>query len=122
MQGDLEAAEAELDETLVLQVRVRGEQHPDTVQSLTTMAHIRNAQGKFDQTLDLADRAIAAGSRSLGPEHTAELQAGMENVFALSGLGLKEEAQALAEKVADAYTSTLGEEHPVTLDARRHLF
>ena len=101
------------------QLRVRGEEHPDTLQSLTTLAHIRNEQGRFDEALDLCDRAIEAGSRSLGAEHTAVLQAAIEKVAALAGLGRESEARALAEIVIGGYSGALGTDHPSTIEAQK---
>jgi serine/threonine-protein kinase len=118
LTGDLQGAEALLDEILDIQLEVRGEEHPDTLQSLTTLAHVRNEQGRYAEALELCERAMAAGTRSLGAEHTAVLQASTEKVAALRGMGLEEEAGALAGRVIVSYSKTLGDEHPTTIAAR----
>ena len=118
LAGDLEGAEALIDEILGTQLEVRGEEHPDTLQSLTTLAHIRNQQGRYDEALELCERAMAAGARSLGAEHTAVLQAATEKVAALRGTGLEDEARALAGRVVASYSTTLGDEHPTTIAAQ----
>ena len=121
LTGDLQGAEALLDEILAVQLEVRGEEHPDTLQSLTTLAHVRNEQGRYDEALELCERAMAAGARSLGAEHTAVLQAATEKVAALRGKGLVDEARGLADRVVASYSTTLGDEHPTTVAARRVL-
>jgi hypothetical protein len=85
---------------------------------VTTLAHVRSEQRRFNEALTLCDRAIEAGSRSLGPEHTAVLQAQTEKVAVLDGLNRGDEADELAARIIDAYRSSLGDDHPSTVDVR----
>ena len=48
-------------ETWRLQRDELGGEDGDTLKSLTTLAHIRNEQGRFDEAIELCDRAMELG-------------------------------------------------------------
>ncbi len=77
--------------------------------------------GQGEPALDLSERAMEAGTRSLGAEHTAVLQASIEKVSALTGLDRGDEARALAERIVEGFSKSLGDDHPTTIEARRRL-
>jgi hypothetical protein len=97
----------------------RGEAHPDTLSSLTTLARVRTEQGRYDEALELAERAETTGAGSLGPVHPVVLEARLERARALAGLGRRAEAAVLAGEVRDARIGILGADHPATAAAAK---
>jgi hypothetical protein len=67
-EGHYPAAEKLQRETLSLQSRVLGSEHPDTLRSMNNLANSLVAEGQLAEALELQRQALATKQRVLGPE------------------------------------------------------
>jgi len=68
-QGDLEGAKPLLERAFELRLRVLGEEHPDTLSSMSSLAEMLRAQGNLEGARDLHEKALDVRSRVLGDQH-----------------------------------------------------
>ena len=75
---------------------------------------------QYDEALDLIERTITIteSAPAYDSEHPLVLEAQVERLLALRGLGRLEEAEELAPFIYEARVRRLGAEHPWTLEAR----
>jgi tetratricopeptide (TPR) repeat protein len=94
---------------------VLGDEHPDTLTSMSNLAVIYWHQGKLQEASDLGERVLEARRRVLGVEHPDTLTS-MSNLASLyQHQGKLQKASDLGERVLEARRRVLGEEHPDTL-------
>jgi tetratricopeptide (TPR) repeat protein len=75
-----------------------GPEHPLTASSLSNLALLYKAQGKYEQAEPLYERALAIMERQLGPKHPLTLRAQRNYVALLRAMGREAEAVALETK------------------------
>jgi Tfp pilus assembly protein PilF len=83
-QGNYEEAEKLYRENLEIEKRVLGPEHPDTANSMTTLANtIRFIDGHNAEAENLYRKALEIESRVVGPDHpsTTRAQEGLANVL-----------------------------------------
>ncbi|KAK4246934.1 hypothetical protein C7999DRAFT_41647 [Corynascus novoguineensis] len=85
---------------------VLGEEHPDTLASITNLASIYGNQGRSKEAENLEVQVVEARKRVLGEEHPNTLNRRWK------------EAENLGAQVVEASKRVLGEEHPDTLNRR----
>lgn len=112
--GDGKTALELNEQALELRRALFGEEHPDTVCSLTNAAGYYNDLRKHDQALAFGKQALAISRRLFGEEYPDTARA-LSNV-ANSYIGLDEFGQALTlgEQALDIHRRLRGEEHPNT--------
>ena len=116
LSGDYTAAERDLRTALDMRRRLLDKSHPDIAASLTHLAILQIATGKFAEGARTAHEAKAIYSAALSPTHwTTAVAAGAEGA-ALSGLG----NYAQADKLLSASDAILSKD-PAALAAYRSL-
>ncbi len=107
----------------VVEVRKRtlGEEHPDTLRSIYSLAISYRDVGRPQEALELAERVVEARKRTLGEEHPNTLRSmhSLAMIYSMAGRG--QEALELVERVVEAMKRTLGEEDPDTLRSMHNL-
>lgn len=104
-----------------LRKQVLGEEHPDTLAALNSLANALDYQGKSAEAEPLFRRCLEIQKRVLGEEHH-------ETVFTLNNLALVLRAQGklddaveLERKCLEIRKRTQGEDHPETVASRNNL-
>ena len=107
----------------VVEVRKRtlGEEHPDTLGSLHSLAIRYSKAGERQKVLQLTERVVEARKRTLGEEHPDTLRSIHNLAIWYSEAGERQKALQLTERVVEIYKRTLGEEHPDTLGSMHSL-
>jgi tetratricopeptide (TPR) repeat protein len=104
-----------------LRRRSLGQDHPDTLTSLLTLAILYWHQGEYPQAEPLFTKVVEVRSRVLGPSNPETLDA-MESLALLyKDQGRYPQAEPLYAKVLDVFRRVLGEEHPDTLTMMNNL-
>jgi len=110
-----EAAERHLERTLQIRQEKLGEEHLDTLKSMSDLAWLYMWQGRFDESEQLFVKVLEGRRCVLGEEHPKTL----DSMFGLVGMyhikGPHDEAERLYVKILEARRRVLGEEHPDTL-------
>ena len=106
---------------LELRLRVFGERHPETLETMEHLAHLYRNQGTYTRAEELLTRVIATRRRIVGEEHPATLRMLNE----LAGLYREQakysQAELLFTHILEVQTRVLGEEHPDTLETMNNL-
>lgn len=98
-----------------------GEEHPDTLTSMSDLAEISREQASFNDARKLHERVLEGRRRVLGKEH-ADTLASLNNLSgALHGQGDILGAREMLESVLETASRVLGEKHPVTYSAMNNL-
>jgi serine/threonine protein kinase/Tfp pilus assembly protein PilF len=95
--------------------RVLGDEHPDTISSISDMGNLLVAQGKLAEAEPYLREALEKQRRTLGEEHRTTLRF-MNRVGAqLLHQGKFAEAERYFREALEKQRRTLGEEHPETI-------
>jgi tetratricopeptide (TPR) repeat protein len=114
-------ARLQMERALELQRRVLGEGHPDSLNTINSLAEMFEDQGKYQQAEPLFIRALEVRRRVLGQEHPETL-ATMNGLAALYlNLGKYSQAEPLYTTVLNIRKRVLGEQHPDTLTSMDNL-
>ncbi len=101
--------------------KLHGEDDPKALESLELLGILRHRQGKFQESLSIAEDAYARRVRVEGKESVAAYNA-LNNIAVMQQLlGQWKEAEVAFRSVRDGYVKRLGEADPKTLDAERKL-
>jgi eukaryotic-like serine/threonine-protein kinase len=114
-------AEQHLPVALEIRNRALGDEHPDTLSSMSYTAHLYEATQRYDEAESLYLQALETGERVLGEEHQVTLDSmyGLAGVFHSQGrLG---EAELLSPRTLETQQRVLGEENARTLETMRGL-
>ena len=68
-QGRYAEAEPPCKRALAIREKTLGPDHPDTAQSLNTLAEVYGEQGQYAEATRLLKRALAIHEKTLGPDH-----------------------------------------------------
>ena len=98
--------------------RVLGNEHPNTLTTMSNLAGVYRLQGKYAQAEPLLESARVVGSRVQGDQHPNTLLTMKKLADLYRAQGRYPEADALYLRVVDGRRRALGEEHRDTLDAR----
>lgn len=109
-------AQRQLERTIELRRRVLGDDHPDELTSLRSLATLYLNQGKFAQAEPLYKRVLEVQRRVLGEQHADTLQSMFDLGVAYEGEEKYAEAEPLFTKVLEARKRLLGDDHPDTLE------
>ncbi|KAG8690041.1 hypothetical protein FRC09_012163, partial [Ceratobasidium sp. 395] len=101
--------------------RALGEQHPDTLTSISKLALTYQYQGRWDEAAVVQTQVLEARKQVLGERHPDTLSS-MDNLAsAYQSQGRWDEAEALHVQVLEARRQVLGERHPNTLTSMDNL-
>jgi tetratricopeptide (TPR) repeat protein len=99
----------------------RGFDHPDTAYCLNELAHLYEAQGRYEETEPLYQRALAIWEKTFGPDHPYTA-AGLNNLAGLyKTQGRYEEAEPLHQRALAISKKVLGPDHPHTAQSLNNL-
>jgi serine/threonine protein kinase/tetratricopeptide (TPR) repeat protein len=106
--GDYKAGYEEASETLAIQSRALGDDHPDTMDSQFAVAILLSDLERWDESIDLFKALIARRSRVSGPEHTTTLS--LKNSLAVAYLQSRRfaDGEAVMREMSDAYDRVFG--------------
>ncbi|KAI4123451.1 MAG: hypothetical protein LQ338_005248 [Usnochroma carphineum] len=100
---------------------VLGEEHPDTLTSMSSLGLTYGSQGRWKEAEELELQVLERRTRVLGEEHERTLTS-MANVASLRCLqGRGKEAEELQVQVVETMKRVLGEEHERTLHSMANL-
>lgn len=115
--GRLTEAEGLLEKVVAFRRRELGEEHPDTLDAKTELAHIYASQARRKEAEDLYRQVLDSRSRSLGEKAPKRLEA-MSNLATLyRDQGHWKKAEELNARVLAGFREVRGERHPDTLKA-----
>ncbi|KAJ5532069.1 P-loop containing nucleoside triphosphate hydrolase protein [Penicillium frequentans] len=95
--------------------QVLGPEHPDTLMSMSNLAHTYQYQGRWKEAEELSVQVIEARRQVLGPEHPDTLVSISNLASTYQYQGRWKEAEELNVQVIEARNQVLGPEHPDTL-------
>ncbi|KAL2213291.1 TPR-like protein [Sarocladium strictum] len=108
-------AEAFFKEVMNFRIATLGEEHPDTLQTMSKLALTYHAQSRFPEAQQLGLKAMEGQQRVLGEESADTLSTMSHLSMTYSDLSQWKEAEALELKTMEIRHRVLGEEHPDTL-------
>lgn len=113
-QETLAEAETILLEALSMRTEILGAEHPDTLDSLQTMAKLYSFQGRFEDSRDAFSRHQELAKKVLGSEHR-NYQHSMDDLGLLyQNNGKPKEAEAVFETVLASHRAIQADKHPDT--------
>jgi tetratricopeptide (TPR) repeat protein len=115
--------EAEELEAQVMQTRKRalGEEHPDTLISMSNLVSTYRNQGRWKEAEELEVQVMQTRKRALGEEHPDTLISMANLASTYRNQGRWKEAEELEVQVMQTRKKVLGEEHPDTLISTANL-
>ena len=120
LQVDLERAERHAVRATELRSRLLGPEHPETLQALQEHALILihggwTSPSKWETSVTIARRVLAARRRVLGPNHPEVVDIQTILAYSLNWLGRADEAQDEATQAEALALRVLGSDHAATL-------
>jgi len=115
--GLLEAATAPQEEALTIRRGVLGDDHPDTLISITLMGALLHAQGNLTDAERYLREAVDGRRRVFGDDHAETLNALNEMGLLLQEQGNLAEAETYYREALEKERRVLGDEHPNTLSS-----
>jgi serine/threonine protein kinase/tetratricopeptide (TPR) repeat protein len=113
--GKYRVAEPHLERAIELRRGRLGEEHPDTLKSMTHLGWVYMKQFRFSEAEPLKVKALEIGRRVLGEEHPDTLLYMNSLGWVYCMQGRNDEAEPLWVKTLEMRRRVLGEEHPDTL-------
>jgi hypothetical protein len=120
-QGDHAGARRLEERVLEVRTRLQGEEHPDTLTSMSYRAVTMWAQGDHAGARRLQERVLEVRTRLQGEEHPDTLTSMSNLALTLGAQGDHAGARRLEERVLEVTTRLQGEEHPDTLTSMSNL-
>ncbi len=114
-------AQREIERAVDLRRRVAGEEAPDTMNSMNSLAESYLRQGKLEQAESLYSKIVAGERRVLGDEHRDTLASMADLAVLYRQQGKYAQAEALLIKTLKLQQRSLGEEHSDTLSMMNNL-
>jgi Flp pilus assembly protein TadD len=120
-RGDFRSARTLEERVLATRRRLLGNEHPDTLTSMNSLANALQVQGDLDPARALREQDLDASRRVLGDEHPDTLTSINNLAATLRAQGDLDGARTLHEQALDARRRVLGDEHPDTLTSINNL-
>ncbi|KAK0620758.1 hypothetical protein B0T14DRAFT_481818 [Immersiella caudata] len=98
-----------------------GEEHPDTLASMSNLASAYRYQGQWKEAEELQAKELSISKRVLGEEHPETLISIANLATTYAEQGRWKEAEEFEVQVMEARKRLFGEEHPDTLDSMANL-
>ncbi|KAK0508575.1 hypothetical protein JMJ35_008851 [Cladonia borealis] len=113
--GRYNEAEKRLLSLVETETRLRGEEHPGTLKSMSGLAFIYQCQGRWKEAEELGIQTIKTMKKVLGKEDPDTLSSIDNLALIYSNQGRWKEAEELEVQVIETSKRLLGEQHPDTL-------
>ena len=110
----------QLDRALSLR-RELGDDHPDTLSCLDSMAELLWSMGRIEEALEYRLEALESRRRTLGDDHPDTLNSLGNIRHLLWFMGRYEEALVYCEKALEGRRRVLGDDHPDTLNSMANM-
>jgi len=120
-QGRWKEAESLSLQAVEARNRVLGEEHPQTLHSISNLASTYRNQGRWDEAESLEIAVLETRKRVLGEEHPDTLDSMNDLALTYWNQGRWDEAESLEVGVLETRKRVLGEEHPDTLTSMNDL-
>ncbi|TVY65025.1 Protein SERAC1 [Fusarium oxysporum f. sp. cubense] len=120
-QGRSTEAETLQSEAVDIRLEVYGEEHEQTLYSMTDLATSLAEQGQWDKSERMLENIIESLKRLHGDEHHQTIGAMNTLAWIFSGQGKKDESIALFSHVFEVGKRILGEEHSEVINAMSNL-
>jgi len=115
--ADCEVALGLLEEVLAVRKRTLGDDHPNTLDSMTNLALQYHEMGRFADALPLGVAAVATARRMFGGDD-AEMREALATLGAIyASMGMYVEGQPLLQEALNARRRTLGDDHHDTMNS-----
>ncbi|KAF8740375.1 Patatin-like phospholipase, partial [Rhizoctonia solani] len=101
--------------------QMRGDEHPDTLRSMNSLAIAYSRLGRYEDARALYTQVLDTRNQVLGSDHPDTLTTMHGLAIAYSDLGRYEDARALYTEVLDTREQVLGSNHPNTLRTMNNL-
>lgn len=98
-----------------------GDDHPDTLESATTLALDMWASGQYEQGRQLAEDTLNCSRRALGDDHPHTVDSAYSLALLLHAMGKYEQGRKLAEEMLARSRHALGDDHLRTLESASSL-
>ncbi|GFR42040.1 hypothetical protein Agub_g2856 [Astrephomene gubernaculifera] len=115
------AGEAAHQQALELRTKVLGEEHPDTISSISNLASCINAQGKYSEAEPMYRQALELHTKVLGAEHPDTISSINNLASCIDAQGKYSEAEPMYRQALELRTKVLGAEHPDTISSISYL-
>ncbi len=113
--GELDRAEAQLEEALIVQLRELGELHPDVAMSLDFLGVVHFSRGDLESAESLFEQAAAMREKLLGENH-ADTARSLNNLASVRfQRGDLAAAESLFRRAAGIRGELFGTDHPDTI-------
>ena len=106
--GDYAAAEPMLRESLAMNIKLLGNEHPDVASSLTLLASCLVASTNYEEARELAGKARKVYTKALSEDHWRTAVAVSAEGAALAGQRKYAEAESLLVKSHDVLSNDAG--------------
>jgi tetratricopeptide (TPR) repeat protein len=113
--GRYNEAETPFRQAMEMRERMLGEEHPDTLMSVSNLALVLHYQSKYEEAEIMNRRALNGRERVLGLLHPSTLRSATGLALTLQCLGKYEEAEAMNRRALSGKETVLGKEHPDTM-------
>ena len=120
-QGDLLSAESLMRRGVQITARVRGAEHPITMESLNALAGVLQSKGDVSEAESLIRRVLEVRERTLGAVHPDAIRTANNLAIVLKDKGDLSGAEPLMRRVVAFMEQSLGAEHPNTLASIHNL-
>jgi tetratricopeptide (TPR) repeat protein len=98
-----------------------GDDHPDTLESVSNLAHDLWALGHYEQGRQLGEDTLTRQRRILGDDHPRTLESASSLTLNLWALGNYKQDRQLGEDTLTRQRRALGDDHPQTLTSATYL-
>jgi tetratricopeptide (TPR) repeat protein len=119
--GQARQALPHLEKALALRMLKLGRAHPDTLNSMTSLAIADLSAGRMEQSVELFEEVLARSRASLGPNHPRTIGRMVSLGAAYKRTRGVEPALPLLEETVKRARAVLGPDHPNTLIAMNNL-
>jgi tetratricopeptide (TPR) repeat protein len=119
--GKYNEAEPHFVASLSIHRRVLGDEHRDTLRSISNMGRLLGLQGKYDEAMPYVVEALKTYRRVLGDEDPSTLSSIGNMGGLLSVQGKYDEAMPYLVEALETQRRILGDEHPDTLISIKNL-
>ncbi len=106
-----------LESALTIRRQELGNEHPDTLDSISDMGLLIMAMGKYDEALPYNQEAMETRRRVLGDNHPSTLDSINNMGMLIMLMGKYDDALPYCREAMDARRRVLGNDHPSTLDS-----
>jgi len=119
--GEYALAEPHLRAALAIRRRVLGDDHPDTIVSVSKLGVLLKQQGKLDEAESYLRETLDAARRVFGDDHPNTLTSFGNLGSLLADQGKLDEAEPYLRDALDGARRILGDDHPDTLRSLNNL-